>query len=187
MRTHRIAAIPGDGIGMEVVTAGLEVLEVLEAVAARDGDFRLDVEAFDWGSERYGRTGTLMPLDGVERLRAFDAILFGAVGHPDVPDYLSLWGLRLAICQPLDQYANLRPIQELPSVRSPLRAVEGLEIDWVITRENSEGGYAGQGGLPHEPLSRAPCARRRPRRSRGASARGRACSARCPRRPSGCA
>ena len=146
MRPHRIAAIPGDGIGAEVVTAGLEVLE---AVAARDGSFHLDVETFDWGSERYRRTGALMPPDGAERLRAFDAILFGAVGHPDVSDHLSLWGLRLAICQPLDQYANVRPIRVLPGVRSPLRAVEGPEIDWVIVRENSEGEYAGQGGRSH--------------------------------------
>ena len=127
-------------------------LEVLEALAARDGGFRLEVEGFDWGSARHRETGALMPEDGAERLRAFDAILFGAVGAPDVPDHVSLWGLRLAICQPLDQYANLRPIRVLPGVRSPLRAVEGPEIDWVIVRENSEGEYAGQGGRTHRGL-----------------------------------
>lgn len=149
MRTHRIAAIPGDGIGVEVVEAGLRALD---ALAARDGGFALEVERFDWGSERYKREGALMPEDGAERLRAFDAILFGAVGAPDVPDHLSLWGLRLAICQPLDQYANVRPTRILPGVRSPLRGVEPGDLDWVIVRENSEGEYAGQGGRSHRGL-----------------------------------
>lgn len=149
MRTHRIAAIPGDGIGVEVVEAGLRALD---ALAARDGGFALEVERFDWGSERYKREGALMPEDGAERLRAFDAILFGAVGAPDVPDHLSLWGLRLAICQPLDQYANVRPTRILPGIRSPLRGVEPGDLDWVIVRENSEGEYAGQGGRSHRGL-----------------------------------
>ena len=148
-RTHRIAAIGGDGIGVEVVAAGLEVLE---ALADRDGGFRVDVERFDWGTDRYRRTGTFMPADGADQLRAFDAILFGAVGAPDVPDHLTLWGLRLAICQPLDQYANLRPTRLLPGIQSPLRGVAGGAIDWVIVRENSEGEYAGQGGRSHPGL-----------------------------------
>ena len=93
-----------------------------------------------------------MPADGAERLRAFDAILFGAVGAPDVPDHLTLWGLRLAICQPLDQYANVRPTRVLPGIQSPLRRVNGGELDWVIVRENSEGEYAGQGGRSHPGL-----------------------------------
>ncbi|WP_027133292.1 tartrate dehydrogenase [Geminicoccus roseus] len=152
MKTYRIAAIPGDGIGIEVVEAGLQVLE---ALAERDAGFALDVERFDWGSERYKRTGALMPEDGAERLRAFDAIFFGAVGAPDVPDHLTLWGLRLAICQPLDQFANVRPTRVLPGITSPLRGVAEGDLDWVIVRENSEGEYAGQGGrshrgLPHE-------------------------------------
>ena len=105
-RTHNIAAIPGDGIGIEAIEAGLQVLQ---ALAARSNAFALNVTRFDWGSERYKRSGALMPADGADQLRGFDAILFGAVGAPDVPDHLTLWGLRLAICQPLDQFANVRP------------------------------------------------------------------------------
>ncbi|RHZ95508.1 tartrate dehydrogenase [Cereibacter sphaeroides] len=149
IRTHRIAAIPGDGIGIEVVAAGLEVLE---ALADRDGGFRFEVQSFDWGTDRYRRTGAFMPEDGADRLRGFDAILFGAVGAPDVADHLTLWGLRLAICQPLDQYANVRPTRMLPGIRSPLRHVGESELDWVIVRENSEGEYAGQGGRSHPGL-----------------------------------
>ncbi|WP_102959455.1 tartrate dehydrogenase [Mangrovicella endophytica] len=149
MRRHSIAVIPGDGIGIEVVAAGVEALR---ASAQRDGGFELQLEDFDWGSDRYKQTGTFMPADGVERLRAFDAILFGAVGAPDVPDHLTLWGLRLAICQPLDQYANVRPTRILPGIRSPLAAVGAGDLDWVIVRENSEGEYAGQGGRSHRGL-----------------------------------
>jgi tartrate dehydrogenase/decarboxylase/D-malate dehydrogenase len=149
MKTYRIVSIPGDGIGIEVVAAGLRVLE---ALVERDGGFRLDVETFDWGSERYKRTGALMPQDGAEQLRDFDAIFFGAVGAPDVPDHLTLWGLRLAICQPLDQYANVRPTRILPGIESPLRGVGPGDLDWVIVRENSEGEYAGQGGRSHRGL-----------------------------------
>ena len=149
MREHAVAAIPGDGIGTEVVSAGLRVLD---AVAARDGRFRLAISSFDWGSDLYRRTGRMMPETGVERLRAFDAILFGAVGAPDVPDHLTLWGLRLAICQGLDQYANLRPTRILPGIRSPLRDVAADDLDWIIIRENSEGEYAGQGGRTHRGL-----------------------------------
>ncbi len=148
-RTHRIAAIGGDGIGVEVVDA---CLEVLDALAERDGGFRFDVTTFDWGTDRYKRTGAFMPEDGADQLRAFDAILFGAVGAPDVPDHLTLWGLRLAICQPLDQYANVRPTRVLPGISSPLRGVGEGDLDWVIVRENSEGEYAGQGGRSHPGL-----------------------------------
>ena len=152
MRMHKIAAIPGDGIGPEVISAGLEVLE---ACAARDGGFALEVAHFDWGSDYYKEHGVMMPPGGHEQLRQFDAIYFGAVGAPDVPDHVTLWGLRLAICQPLDQYANVRPTRILPGITSPLRRVAAKELDWVIVRENSEGEYAGQGGrshrgLPHE-------------------------------------
>jgi tartrate dehydrogenase/decarboxylase/D-malate dehydrogenase len=145
-RTYNIAAIPGDGIGVEVIEAGLQVLQ---ALAARSNAFALNVTSFDWGSERYKRTGALMPADGAEQLRGFDAILFGAVGAPDVPDHLTLWGLRLAICQPLDQFANVRPTRILPGIRSPLAGVGPGDLDWVIVRENSEGEYAGQGGRSH--------------------------------------
>ncbi len=146
MRHYAIAAIPADGIGREVVAAGLEVLEVL---AKRDGGFRLDVENFDWGSDYYKKHGVMMPADGRETLKAFDAIYFGAVGAPDVPDHVTLWGLRLSICQPFDQYANVRPTRILPGIRSPLRDVGPRDLDWVIVRENSEGEYAGQGGRSH--------------------------------------
>jgi tartrate dehydrogenase/decarboxylase/D-malate dehydrogenase len=149
MRTHKIAAIPGDGIGQEVISAGLEVLTVL---AQCRGEFELDIEHFDWGSDRYKTQGALMPEDGAEQLKAFDAILFGAVGAPDVPDHLTLWGLRLAICQTLDQYANVRPTRILPGITSPLRHATAHNLDWVIVRENSEGEYAGQGGRSHRGL-----------------------------------
>ena len=149
MRTHKIAAIPADGIGPEVISAGLEVLQVL---ARADGAFSLEVEHFDWGTERYRTRGRLMPQDGAERLRAFDAIFFGAVGAPDVADHVTLWGLRLAICQPLDQYANVRPARILPGITSPLRDADAGNLDWIIVRENSEGEYAGNGGRVHRGL-----------------------------------
>ena len=147
MREYKIAAIPGDGIGPEVISAGIEVLNVL---AEQDGGFELKVTDFDWGSDYYKKHGVMMPPGGHEQLRGFDAIYFGAVGAPDVPDHITLWGLRLAICQPLDQYANVRPTRILPGIRSPLRNVTtGRELDWVIVRENSEGEYAGHGGRSH--------------------------------------
>ena len=149
MRTHKIAAIPGDGIGKEVIAAGLRVLD---ASASRDGGFALEIAHFDWGSDRYKATGRLMPEDGTDQLMAFDSIYFGAVGAPDVPDHLTLWGLRLAICQPFDQYANVRPTRILPGIESPLRGVTAKDLDWVIVRENSEGEYAGQGGRSHRGL-----------------------------------
>ncbi|MFL9824254.1 tartrate dehydrogenase [Rhodoplanes sp. SY1] len=147
MRDYRIAAIPGDGIGTEVIAAGLQALEVC---AARDGGFRLAVDHFDWGSAYYKRHGRMMPENGRDQIRRHDAIYFGAVGAPDVPDHVTLWGLRLAICQPFDQYANVRPTRILPGITSPLRAVSGPELDWVIVRENSEGEYAGVGGRVHQ-------------------------------------
>jgi len=149
MRRYRIAAMGGDGIGPEVVSAGVEVLQ---ACAERDGGFSLDVTDFDWGSDYYRRHGVMMPADGAEQLRKYDAILFGAVGAPDIPDHVTLWGLRLSICQPLDQYANVRPTRVLPGITSPLRHVSGPELDWVIVRENSEGEYSGVGGRAHRGL-----------------------------------
>jgi len=147
MKTYRIAAIPGDGIGAEVVDAGVEVLKTL---AERDGSFAVSVDSFDWGGDYYLKHGTMMPDDGRERIRDHDAILFGSAGHPDIPDHITLWGLRLAICQPFDQYANVRPTRILPGITSPLRSVAGPELDWVIVRENSEGEYAGVGGRVHQ-------------------------------------
>jgi len=149
VRTFRIAAIPGDGIGKEVISAGVEVLETC---ARRDGGFAVAFDHFDWGSERYKKTGAFMPDDGRERIKGHDAILFGSAGVPDVPDHITLWGLRLAICQPFDQYANVRPTRILPGITSPLRSVSGPELDWVIVRENSEGEYAGVGGRVHRGL-----------------------------------
>jgi tartrate dehydrogenase/decarboxylase/D-malate dehydrogenase len=149
MNSYRIAAIPGDGIGKEVITAGVEVLQ---ALANRDGGFKLDFETFDWGSDYYKHHGIMMPENGREILKSFDAIYFGAVGAPDVPDHITLWGLRLAICQPFDQYANVRPTRILPGIQGPLRNVEAKDLDWVIVRENSEGEYAGQGGRSHRGL-----------------------------------
>jgi tartrate dehydrogenase/decarboxylase/D-malate dehydrogenase len=148
MRRYRIAAIPADGIGPEVIGAGLEVLA---ALAGRAG-FALDIDEYDWGSARYRRTGAMMPEDGLAMLRAAEAIYFGAVGAPDIPDHITLWGLRLAICQGFDQYANVRPTRILPGVTSPLRDVGPGDLDWLIIRENSEGEYAGQGGRSHRGL-----------------------------------
>src|SRR5881275_646931 len=144
LKTYRIAAIPGDGIGNEVIPAGIEMLERAAA------GFRLEFEHFDWSSKRYAETGKYIPDGGLERLQRFDAIFFGAVGAPDVPDHLSLWGLRLPICQGFDQYANVRPARVLPGVTSPLTG--GERIDWVIIRENSEGEYSGSGGRVHRGL-----------------------------------
>ncbi len=146
MKTYRIAAIPGDGIGNEVVPAGIEVLAEL---AGKEG-FTMQFENFDWGSDRYKKAGAYIPEGGLAKLKTFDAILFGAVGAPDVPDHVSLWGLRLPICQGFDQYANVRPTRVLPGVTSPL--AKGEEIDWVIIRENSEGEYSGSGGRVHTGL-----------------------------------
>ncbi len=146
MKRYSIAAIPADGIGTEVIWAGLKVLA---AVSGRVGGFTFDITHFDWGSERYKQTGAFMPEDGPQQLKDFDAIFFGAVGAPDVPDHLSLWGLRLAICQGFDQYANVRPTKILPGIVSPLAGVRPGDLDWVIVRENSEGEYSGHGGRAH--------------------------------------
>ncbi|MBO1078275.1 tartrate dehydrogenase [Roseomonas haemaphysalidis] len=149
MREYNIAAIPADGIGPEVIAAGLQALSVLER---RMGTFRLRVQEFPWGSDYYKQHGVMMPADGLDTLKAFDAIYFGAVGAPDVPDHVTLWGLRLPICQGFDQYANVRPTKILPGVTSPLAGVGPGDLDWVIVRENSEGEYAGHGGRAHKGL-----------------------------------
>jgi len=147
MREYKIAAIPGDGIGVEVIAAGLQVLNVL---AGRDGGFRLHIEHFPWSSEYYKKHGHYIPEGGLDRIKQCDAIFFGAVGAPDVPDHVSLWGLRLPICQGFDQYANVRPARVLPGITSPLR--DGQKIDWVVIRENTEGEYSGSGGRAHRGL-----------------------------------
>jgi tartrate dehydrogenase/decarboxylase / D-malate dehydrogenase len=145
VKSYRIAAIPGDGIGREVIPAGIEVLDKLQ-----DG-FRLEFEHFGWSSELYLETKAYIPEGGLEKLKKFDAILFGAVGSPHVPDHVSLWGLRLPICQGFDQYANVRPSRLLPGIQSVLKNAH--EIDWVIVRENTEGEYSGAGGRVHQGLS----------------------------------
>lgn len=146
MRTYQIAAIPADGIGPEVIEAGVEVLA---ALAQRAGDVTFEITSYDWGSAYYRKHGVMMPEDGLEQLKPYDAIYFGAVGAPDVPDHITLWGLRLPICQGFDQYANVRPTKIIPGVTSPLRNVGVGDLDWVIVRENSEGEYSGHGGRAH--------------------------------------
>ncbi|RMZ75074.1 hypothetical protein DV737_g5476, partial [Chaetothyriales sp. CBS 132003] len=145
-RKYSIACIPADGIGPEVITAGVKVLKTLSDTL---GTFALEFEEYDWSSETYKQTGKYIPDDGLKQLKKHDAILFGAVGAPDVPDHISLWGLRLAICQPFQQYANVRPTKILKGTSSPLRNASHGDLDWVIIRENSEGEYAGQGGRSH--------------------------------------
>lgn len=147
MKNYKIAAIPGDGIGVEVIAAGLEVLEGL---ARRLGSFAFDVSHYPWDSEYYLQHGHYIPEGGLDEIKQADAIFFGAVGSQKVPDHISLWGLRLPICQGFDQYANVRPARVLPGVKSPL--TNGQAIDWVIVRENSEGEYSGSGGRVHQGL-----------------------------------
>jgi tartrate dehydrogenase/decarboxylase / D-malate dehydrogenase len=149
MRTYQIAAIPADGIGPEVISAGIEVLSVL---AQRAGDVEFKFTTYAWGCDYYKTHGVMMPADGLDQLKPYDAIYFGAVGAPDVPDHITLWGLRLPICQGFDQYANVRPTKIIPGVTTPLRNVDVGDLDWVIVRENSEGEYSGHGGRAHKGL-----------------------------------
>ncbi|WP_370617811.1 tartrate dehydrogenase [Mumia sp. Pv 4-285] len=143
-QTFRIASIPADGVGAEVVAAGHSVLDALES--ASGGAYRFAWEEFPWGCGYYTKTGKMIADDGPEQLESFDAIYFGAVGWPTVPDHISLWGLRLRLCQGFDQWANVRPVNFLPGITSPLRKADSTDLDWVVVRENSEGEYAGFGG-----------------------------------------
>ena len=147
MNPCRIAVIHGDGIGAEVIPEGGRVLE---ALAHRTAALHLEFQYFDWGSERYLAHGQMMPDGGLETLGEFDAIYFGSAGDPRVPDHITLWELRLKICQGFEQYANVRPARLLRGVRSPLAGVGPADLDWVIVRENSEGEYAGVGGRIHQ-------------------------------------
>ena len=147
MKTYAIATIPGDGIGKEVVPAGQHVLE---ALAASSDSFRFEFEDFDWGGDYFREHGVMMPDDGLDALRDKDAILFGSAGDPHIPDHVTLWGLRLKICQGFDQYANVRPTRILPGIESPLRRCKAEDLNWVIVRENSEGEYSGVGGRVHQ-------------------------------------
>jgi tartrate dehydrogenase/decarboxylase/D-malate dehydrogenase len=142
--TYRIAAIPGDGIGRETVQAARHVLD---AVTAAEG-FSLAWDEHPWGCDHYLRTGSMMDADGLERLADADAILLGAVGRPDVPDHVSLWGLLIPIRRHFDQYVSLRPARTFPGIRGPLAADRGA-VDLVVVRENTEGEYSEVGGRFH--------------------------------------
>ena len=140
--SYRIAIIPGDGIGREVVP---EALRVLEAAAETHG-FALEIETFPWGCEYFTQTGRMMPEDGLEILDGFDAIFLGAVGYPGVPDHVSLWGLLIPIRRRFEQYVNARPVRLLPGIASPLKGYAPGDIDLLIVRENNEGEYSEVGG-----------------------------------------
>jgi len=142
----KIAVIPGDGIGKEVLPEGMRVLE------AAGSRFGVDIEwqEFDWSCETYLRTGHMMPEDGIDQLRNFDAVFLGAVGFPTVPDHVSLWGLLIPIRREFDQYVNLRPVRLFEGVQCPLAGREPGDIDMMIVRENVEGEYSAIGGIQHE-------------------------------------
>ena len=142
MSAQRVAVIPGDGIGTEVTAAARQVLD---AVTARHG-VALSYDEFDWSCRRFAEQGAMMPADGLEQLRPYDAILLGAVGWPGVPDHVSLWGLLIPIRRTFRQYVNLRPIRVFAGVPSPLRSAGSGEVDFVVVRENVEGEYSEIGG-----------------------------------------
>jgi tartrate dehydrogenase/decarboxylase / D-malate dehydrogenase len=146
MKNFKIAVIAGDGIGKEVVPEGIRVLE---AAAKRFG-FQLNWREFDWSCETYVKTGQMMPGDGLQQLRPFDAIFLGAVGHPDVPDHISLWGLLIPIRRTFRQYVNLRPVRLFQGIESPLKNWKPGQIDFTIVRENNEGEYSNIGGRLYE-------------------------------------
>lgn len=147
--TYNIAAIPGDGIGVDVTQAAEAVLHKLASLV---GNIAFNFTTFDWSSKNFLERGWYMPPDGQKQLAKHDAIYFGAVGWPDVPDHISLWGLILPIRKHNNQYVNVRPTRILPGTQSPLAQCRERpqDLDWVIVRENSEGEYAGQGGTTHE-------------------------------------
>ena len=142
VNSFRVALIPGDGIGREVLTEGVKVMEA----AASRFDFRFNWTEFDWSCERFHRAGEIMPADGVEQLHDFDAIYFGAVGFPGVPDHVSLWNLLIPMRRGLKLYVNLRPVRLLPGMVSPLRDRGPGDINYLIVRENNEGEYSEVGG-----------------------------------------
>ena len=146
MSIVKIAVIPGDGIGKEVMPEGLRVLEA--AGAAHGIDYQW--QEFDWSCEHYARTGAMMPEDGIEQLRDFDAIYLGAVGFPGVPDHVSLWGLLIPIRREFDQYVNLRPVRLFDGVPCPLVGKRPGDIDFLVVRENVEGEYSAIGGIQYE-------------------------------------
>ena len=155
MKVFRIAVIPGDGIGPEVIREGIKVAK---RAAELNGNYSYEFTEFPWGCDYYKKTGRMMPEDGIERLRGFDAIYLGAVGAPDVPDHISLGGLLLAIRKSFDQYVNLRPVKLLKGAPCPLKGINDSnagDIDMIFVRENTEGEYSGSGawlyrGQPNE-------------------------------------
>jgi len=134
MDKHRIAVIPGDGIGKEVVPAAIGVLEA----AGRRFGIAFQFDEFPWSCEHYARTGRMMPEDGIDQIRGHDAIFLGAVGFPGVPDHVSLWGLLIPIRRSFQQYINLRPVRLLNGIVSPLRDRDAADIDFYVVRENVE-------------------------------------------------
>jgi tartrate dehydrogenase/decarboxylase / D-malate dehydrogenase len=146
MKSYRIATIPGDGIGKEVVPEGIRVLET----AGRKHGFTLQWTQLPWSCEFYQKTGQMMPADGLDQLKEHDAIFLGAVGFPPIPDHISLWGLLIPIRRQFRQYANLRPVRLMPGVESPLRNRQTGDIDFLIVRENNEGEYSSIGGRIYE-------------------------------------
>ncbi len=141
-RTYKIATIPGDGIGREVVPEGIRVAEA----AARRFGFSLTWKEFDWSCEVYLQTGRMMPEDGLAQLRPFDAIFLGAVGHPKVADHVSLWGLLIPIRRGFEQYVNIRPVRLLRGIEPAVRNFGPGQIDICVVRENNEGEYSNIGG-----------------------------------------
>ena len=142
MSEYKIAVIPGDGIGNEVVPEGLRVLEA----AGKKYNIRFRWDTFPWSCEYYKKTGQMMPDDGLSQIRHHDAIFLGAVGYPGVPDHVSLWGLLIPIRRDFDQYANIRPVRLMPGIRSPLAGRSLGDIDFIVVRENTEGEYSSIGG-----------------------------------------
>jgi tartrate dehydrogenase/decarboxylase/D-malate dehydrogenase len=142
MQTFKIAVIPGDGIGSEVVPEGIRVVDA----AARRFGLRFEWEHFPWSCEFYRATGAMMPADGLAQIRNHDAVFLGAVGFPGVPDHVSLWGLLIPIRRQFQQYANVRPVRLMPGIASPLAGRKTGDIDMIIVRENSEGEYSAVGG-----------------------------------------
>ncbi len=149
-RRYKIALVPGDGIGKEVVPEGMRVLEA----AARRFGFALESTGYDWSCDRFTKTGKMMPDDGIEQLSAFDSIYLGAVGYPGVPDHVSLWGLLIPIRRQFDQYANVRPVRLMPGVPTPLAGRKPGDIDFYVVRENCEGEYSSIGGRLYEGTER---------------------------------
>src|SRR5712691_2697018 len=142
MSTFKIAVIEGDGIGHEVVPEGLRVLEA----AGKKFGLSYEMTHFDWSCEVYAKTGRMMPDDGLEQLKKFDAVFLGAVGYPGVPDHVSLWGLLIPIRRGFDQYVNLRPVKLFEGIETPLKNWKPGQIDFCIVRENNEGEYSSIGG-----------------------------------------